>query len=49
MSSLKPIKTKVKGQKKSRYNAEFVKKILKGQKVIAKGKGVSIKTEDFWR
>lgn len=34
---------------KSTYNKEFVAKILKGDKDLKDGKGVSIALEDIWK
>jgi hypothetical protein len=34
---------------KSTYNKEFVAKILKGDKDLKNGKGVSIALEDIWK
>lgn len=34
---------------KSTYNKEFVAKILKGDKDLKEGKGVSIALEDIWK
>ena len=34
---------------KSPYNKEFVAKILKGEKDLRDGKGVSIPLEDLWK
>ena len=34
---------------KSPYNKEFVAKILKGDKDLKNGKGVSIALEDIWK
>lgn len=35
--------------KKSPYNPEFVKEILKAKKDIKNGKGVKIAVEDLWK
>lgn len=34
---------------KSPYNKEFVAKILKGEKELREGKGVTISLEDLWK
>lgn len=34
---------------KSPYNKEFVAKILKGEKELREGKGVTIALEDLWK
>jgi hypothetical protein len=34
---------------KSPYNKEFVAKILKGDKDLRDGKGISIALEDLWK
>jgi hypothetical protein len=34
---------------KSHYNKEFVAKILKGDKDLRDGKGISIALEDLWK
>lgn len=34
---------------KSSYNKEFVAKILKGEKELREGKGVTISLEDLWK
>jgi hypothetical protein len=45
----KMLKSKIDRQKRSPYNPNFVKKILKGQKEIKEGKGVKIRMEDLWK
>lgn len=45
----KSLNIEVEEESKSPYNKEFVKKILKGDKDLRDGKGISIALEDLWK
>ncbi|WP_299284358.1 DUF2683 family protein [uncultured Mucilaginibacter sp.] len=46
---LKALNVAFQKEEKTKYNPEFVAKILEGSKEIAEGKGTKIALEDLWK
>ena len=45
----KSLHLEIEEEKKSKYNKEFVAKVLKGEQDLKDGKGVIIPLEDIWK
>jgi len=49
LSTLPQIRFEKVVEEKQEYDPEFVKKIRKGEKDLAEGKGKAVKVEDLWK